>query len=111
MRQGGHTTNPATDPVSSTGSAPPPVPMHTRPVGYRAPGSAVKSQMMLRQGITYSSRTLPPPPLRSGQTPSPLSERSRDDPRRNWPQACGYQTESVSTLELESRECALLSVC
>ena len=90
MRQGGCTTNPATTPVSSAGSAPPPVPVHTRPIEYRGPSPAVMSRMMQQQGITYSSSSLPPPPVRSGQTPSPLSERSRDDPRRNWPQARGY---------------------
>ncbi|KAI9449406.1 homeobox-domain-containing protein [Lactarius psammicola] len=76
MRQGGRATTSGTNPVSNPGPAPVPTP--TPPVaGYRA-SPALMSPMVQQSGPTYSSRS-PPPMVRTGQTPSPPSGRSRAD--------------------------------
>ncbi|KAH9040168.1 homeobox-domain-containing protein [Lactarius pseudohatsudake] len=87
MRQGGRATTSTPNPLSNPGPAPVPTP--TPPVaGYHRASPALMSPMVQQSGPAYSSRS-PPPMVRTGQTPSPPSGRSRADidPRtgRHWP--------------------------
>ncbi|KAH9058804.1 hypothetical protein EDB87DRAFT_1832438 [Lactarius vividus] len=87
MRQGGRATTSTSNSVPNPGSAPVPTP--TPPVaGYHRASPALMSPMVQQSGPAYSSRS-PPPMVRTGQTPSPPSGRSRADidPRtgRHWP--------------------------
>ncbi|KAH9176776.1 homeobox-domain-containing protein [Lactarius sanguifluus] len=88
MRQGGRATTSTSNLISNPG--PPPVPTPTPPVaGYHRASPALMSPMVQQSGPAYSSRSPPPPMVRTGQTPSPPSGRSRADidPRtgRHWP--------------------------
>ncbi|KAI0268801.1 hypothetical protein BC834DRAFT_653852 [Gloeopeniophorella convolvens] len=84
MRQGGRTTS--TAPNAQSTAVPVPIPTPTPPVGGYRGSPAIVSPMVETSGPGYSSRSPPPPVMRSGQTPSPPSGRSRADmdPRRQW---------------------------
>ncbi|KAH9978982.1 hypothetical protein BGW80DRAFT_709062 [Lactifluus volemus] len=85
MRQGGRTTSTAGNPASN--QVPPPVPTPTPPIGGYHGSPALMSPMAERAMPSYTSRSPPPPMIRSGHTPSPPGGRTRADmdPRKHWP--------------------------